>query len=74
MEVVDIKAGELVKEMLTERSVSQAELGRRIGLTRAGVHNMLGRENMELRTLHRVADALGYDVNVTIKKRSNGKK
>jgi hypothetical protein len=35
---------------------------------------MLGRENMELRTLHRVADALGYDVNVTIKKRSNGKK
>ena len=47
--------------------VTQAELGRRLGISRKGVHLALrGDRNLGLRTLWRMADALGYEAVITL--------
>jgi transcriptional regulator with XRE-family HTH domain len=60
-----------IDRMLYEERISDAELSRRLGVSRQRINQMLGRiENMPtLRTIARLADALGYDVVLTLRKR-----
>ena len=63
-----IDAQFLIQEMLNEVGISQAELARRIGISKARVNQMLRSEgNPTLRTLARVIHALGDEVTLARK-------
>jgi len=56
-------ATELISRALEDQSVSRAQLAKRIGKSKAYVTQVLrGQNNMTLRTLSDLADALGYAV------------
>jgi transcriptional regulator with XRE-family HTH domain len=56
-------ATELVSRAMADEGISRSELARRIGKSKAYVTQVLrGRNNMTLRTLSDLADALGYVV------------
>lgn len=62
-----------VDRMLYEERISDAELSRRLGVSRQRINQMLARiENVPtLRTIARLADALGYDVVFELRKRKS---
>ena len=56
-------ATELISRALANERISRAELAKRIGKSKAYVTQVLrGQNNMTLRTLSDLANALGYDV------------
>ena len=65
-----VAASEEVWRVMNQQDVNQAELARRIGCSTAHVSMVLrGTRNLTLRTLADLADALGYEVSVKLKKR-----
>lgn len=60
-----LEATELIYELMEEKSVTKAELARRVGKTRGYLTQILsGRRNMTLRTLADLAFALGHRLEV----------
>jgi len=51
---------------LDERGVRRSELARRMGVTPSAVTQLLDGANLTLHKLAEMADAIGYDVNVTL--------
>lgn len=58
-----------LEESRTAQQVSESELARRMGVSQPRVHEILkGRyDDMRLSTLTRVASALGFDVDITLR-------
>ena len=52
--------GERLRELRSTKDLTQAALGRRVGLTRTSITNIeAGRQHISLGVLYRLADALG---------------
>ena len=56
-----------IKLILAEREMNQSDLAVKIGVNRQQVNEILSRETCSLKTLGRVAKALGVDVTEIIK-------
>jgi transcriptional regulator with XRE-family HTH domain len=52
----------------TEQGLTNRELGERIGVTPQQIHNLRRQPNITLRTMERLAGALGYEVKVELYK------
>lgn len=57
---------ENVRFILDQKGMSQAELGRKMGLTKQDVYAFLNREGITLTTMKRFADALGVPVEMLV--------
>lgn len=55
---------EYIKAAMREEGVTQIELGKRTGLTRQSVFDMLSRANPNFVTVRRVFNALGREVDI----------
>lgn len=53
--------GKLIRKKIENEGISQAELGRRIHLSRQNVFDILKRETLDTGTLRRISIALNYD-------------
>lgn len=63
------EATQALCDIMAHEGVSQAELARRLGQTRAHVFQLLaGGRNFTLRTIADIADALGYRAHITLYK------
>ena len=56
-----------IKLLLAEREMNQSDLAVKIGVNRQQVNDILGRESCSLKTLGRIAKALGVDVTEILK-------
>lgn len=66
---LEVAALEVICEMLEKEHVSQAELARRLGVSRPYVTNLMkGRMTLPLRRLAEAAYLLGYNVTLEIHK------
>lgn len=54
--------GDKIKEILRQKGISQAELGRLIGKERSNVTNLLKSDNMGVQTLIQISKALNVPV------------
>lgn len=62
--IVDV--AEAVQGLLDKAGMKRAELGRRTGIARQSLHQMLsGQQNLTLRTMATIAHELGYRVSVS---------
>lgn len=55
---------EYIKQTMKEEEVTQMELGRRTGLTRQSVFDVLNRANPNFNTVRRIFNALGRDLDI----------
>lgn len=55
---------EYIKQTMKEEGVTQMELGRRTGLTRQSVFDVLSRANPNFNTVRRIFNALGRDIDI----------
>lgn len=62
-----------IKEICEQKNISIAELGRRIGKPRSGIHTILNNANPTVETLSMIAKALEVDITELFKK-EEGKK
>ena len=56
-----------IKMLLAEREMSQSDLAIKIGVNRQQVNDLLSRETCMLKTLGRIAKALGVSVEEIVK-------
>lgn len=56
-----------IKMLLAEREMSQSDLAIKIGVNRQQVNDLLSRETCTLKTLGRIAKALGVSVEEIVK-------
>lgn len=63
-----MKANELIISLMKKQKISQTDLAKTLNLTRATVHDTLGKEKIQVPTLVKYLDALGYDLVVMPKK------
>lgn len=64
----------LLRKARTSKKLSLKEVGQRLRVSKTRVHQLEEKDaNLEVATLCRVADALGYDVMVTFTERKEGK-
>lgn len=61
MEKSNIYIGEVIKNVMTERLVTKAELARRLNVKPQSVDYMLTRKSIDTDTLYNVSLALDYD-------------
>ena len=52
-------------------NVSDAELARRLGTSPQNFFNQMKRDNFTVDRVREIADVLGYDMEITFKKREN---
>jgi len=64
--IVDTTVGSLLARARAQAGLSLREVGTQAGVTRGRIQQLETSENIELATLVRVADALGYDVQITL--------
>lgn len=57
-----------IRIMLADNGISQAELARRLNQTLANFNNKMQKANFRISELQEIAQALGYEYNVTFKK------
>ena len=70
-----IEIGEEIVQRMDELGINQTELARRMGVSRARVSQVLsGSDNLTLRTLVGVANALDARLSVRVERRSGAKK
>jgi hypothetical protein len=56
-----LHSGRLISEKLDELRLSQAWLAEQINTSRQNIHRMLDRPSIDIHTMARVSEALGYD-------------
>lgn len=62
------KVGQLIKAARKSKKMTQKELGERLGITEFTVSKYeSGKENPTILTLHRIAESLGYDLEIFFK-------
>lgn len=62
-----LRALSILHEALAKQGVSQAELGRRLGIRKSAVNQTLNSDGaMKLNTLAEYLDALGYEAEITL--------
>lgn len=49
---------------MLQKNSKQYEVAEKIGYTKHGFNNLLNRDNYKLNDIIKIADALGYDVNI----------
>lgn len=64
--------GELLEKARQSRGLGKRELARRLESTHSRVSKMEGSENVELKSLLKVAGTLGYDVSISLIPREGG--
>lgn len=64
--VVTATVGELLARARAEAGLSLRDVGTEAGVSRARIQQLESSENIEVATLVRVADALGYGVRITL--------
>jgi len=64
--IVASTIGTLLARARAQAGLSLREAGTQAGVTRGRIQQLESSENIELATLVRVADALGYDVQITL--------
>jgi transcriptional regulator with XRE-family HTH domain len=74
IEALAAEASEVIARLMAERSVSRADLARRLNKSRAWVTQLLsGKANMTVRTLAEVAHVLGAEVKLHVQPPSRKK-
>ena len=63
--------GKKIKEVLTEKRISQAELGRLIGKERANINSLLKSNNMGVQTLLQISEAIDVPISVFFEEETN---
>lgn len=61
----------IIRTILEQEGISQTEMGRRLGLSKQAVNNLLSREDMRMSTVLHILHAIGYDF--IIEKRRNNR-
>lgn len=56
-----------IKLLLAEKEMNQSDLAIKVGVTRQGINNILSQESCTLKTLGRIAKALGVPVQEIVK-------
>lgn len=56
-----------IKLLLAEKEMNQSDLAIKVGVTRQGINDILNRESCTLKTLGRIAKALGVPVQEIVK-------
>lgn len=59
-------ARQVVTSAMDEMSISRAELGRRLGVTRSSITQMFGQEGWTLNRLQEVVEAIGGTIRIEI--------
>jgi len=55
----------VLKELRIKHNMAQVEVGERCGLSRTSITNIeMGNQNLSIKTLTAIADALGYEVQI----------
>jgi len=68
-----LRVTEALYAAMQDQGLSEADLARRLGVSRQYVNKFLaGRANISLRTLVRLAYALGLDIDITVGARVTG--
>lgn len=65
---MDIKKD--IRIMLADNGISQAELARRLNQSPANFNNKMQKANFRISEMKEIAEKLGYECNVTFKKKS----
>lgn len=69
---VVLRAHEALRIALERQKMSQAELSRRVGCSRTHIGQVLiGTRDMTLTLFESIADALGYEVRIELKKKTS---
>lgn len=55
----DLHLGEVINELLEKKHISVVEFGERLNVSRSRAYTMLNSENLNTKSLPRIADALG---------------
>ena len=61
MELKDIHIGKIIKQEMIEKSITIAELARRIDRERTTVYDIFGRKSIDTELLIKISNALDYD-------------
>lgn len=69
--IIDMSATTIIKDILTEKDISQVELAAEINITRQNLSNKMNRDKFSSLELVEIADALG--MNLILKDKANGK-
>lgn len=59
----------IVKKLLIDSGINTVELAKRIGCGTANIYNKYKRNNFSLNELEEIANACGYDINITFKRK-----
>lgn len=54
-----------LKKLMLDRNITQTALAEKLGYTKQGFNNLLGRDNFKVTDIEKIADALGYDMIIT---------
>ena len=65
--------GKFLRELMYQSRLTTAELAKALDKTPQGVSNVLGRKHCNTSTLLEYGEAMGFDVNLTAKRRKNAK-
>lgn len=60
---------DMLNNIINLEDISKAELARRIGISPQGLNAIFTKKNINLDDIKRIADALGYDVEINLKTR-----
>lgn len=63
---MDITIKEQIKIIMGRKKISQTELGKKLGITRAGVNNFFQKDDARLSDLERYARAIGYRIQIEL--------
>lgn len=69
--IIDMSATTVIKDILTEKDISQVELAAEINITRQNLSNKMNRDKFSSLELVEIADALGMDL--ILKDKANNK-
>jgi transcriptional regulator with XRE-family HTH domain len=61
MKNVDVHIGSLIKSVMDNQNVSQAELSRKLGIKPQSVDYLLKRQSIDTNALYNISNALNYD-------------
>jgi hypothetical protein len=69
---MESKIGALLEDARKTRDIGKRELARSLGTTHGRISTLEKAQNLELKSITEVADALGFDVQVTLISREDG--
>jgi len=57
------------KIIMLENDLKQVEVAEKLGYTKQGFNNLLNKDDYKLKDIIKIADIIGYDIDIIFKKR-----